>query len=75
MPEGAPDLKIPPPNIHSFLFKVGIMEIRYIRMLANLCSLTYTMARMTVSCFDTMQESWIFPNLIAKFSPITVYTT
>lgn len=42
-------MKVPPPNIHSFLFQVGIMEIRYIRMLANLCSLTYTMAQMTVS--------------------------
>ena len=44
-----PDVKAPPPNIYDFLFEVGIMEIRYIRMLANLCSLTYSMTKMSVS--------------------------
>lgn len=47
-PKRNADVKAPPPNIHSYLFKVGIMEIRYIRMLASLCSLTYTMTRMSV---------------------------
>ena len=48
-----PSVKTPPMNIHRFLNRVGIMEIKYIRMLASLCSLTYEMRRMTVSlCAD-----------------------
>lgn len=39
------------------------MEIRYIRMLANLCSLTYTMARMTVSSSNRRNLNFSFQML------------
>lgn len=60
------DVKAPPPNIHSFLSKVGIMEIRYIRMLASLCSLTYSMTRMSVSL------PIIAPLLLSKINALKI---
>lgn len=37
----------PPPTIDPFLRPVGVMELRYIRMLSNLCALTYFMHKVT----------------------------
>ena len=37
----------PPPTIDPFLRPVGVMELRYIRMLSNLSALTYLMSKLT----------------------------
>lgn len=38
----------PPPDLSAYLQAVGIMELRYIRMLSSLCSQTYFMNKLTV---------------------------
>ncbi len=38
----------PTPNLEPYLKPVGIMETYYIRMLSNLCALTYQLDRVTV---------------------------
>ena len=40
----------PPVDISAYLKKTGILETRYVRLLASLCSQTYLIKALTVSC-------------------------
>jgi hypothetical protein len=42
-------VQAPPADISHLLRSVGVMELRYVRMLSNLCSLTYYPDKVTVS--------------------------
>lgn len=37
-----------PPDLRSFLQPVGVMEVRYVRMLSSLCGQTYFLQKLTV---------------------------
>ncbi len=42
-------VKAPPADIRRYLKPTGLMEIRYIRMLASLCNETYYLSKLSVS--------------------------
>ena len=42
-------VKAPPADIRQYLKPTGLMETRYIRMLASLCNETYYLSKMSVS--------------------------
>lgn len=41
--------KEPPADISKYLRGVGLLEMRYMRMVSNLCAQTYYMQKLTVS--------------------------
>ena len=42
-------VKAPPADIRQYLKPTGLMETRYIRMLASLCNETYYLSKLSVS--------------------------
>ena len=57
----AKDVKSPPLNIGHYLHKIGIMEIRYMRMMASLCNLTYYMRKAVSVCSHLCLQDMCIP--------------
>ena len=43
-------VRLPPPDISSYLRPAGLMETRYVRLISSLCAQTYYLSKMTVRC-------------------------
>lgn len=62
------------PDITSFLRPVGVMELRYVRMMSNLCALTYLMDKVTVrACLLTPTSALFFSSCTVVFNSIPAW--